>query len=1183
MLEMIFTKINKRNYIKEEINIINLLLLFCFINCQEFLQNITCSYPSQFSLNNGNNLIFCNQGFYIFDSKLEKKLDSKIFDYGSKIEDHQYLNFSQYSNKDGGNAIIITKNKFYFLKPNGSLFFQDDLKINSGGTMHSVIPYKDANNLNFILSFLNSDTTFNLSYYHINTNMEKIELINYYSPKLKNTHDGPICYYHGVDCKIMKNNFHGNILTCIFFDTNESKMGAASFNISNNFSVYQDLLALKDIDRPKFFTSLLSKDRTKVLIGFTNMNNATIGGLIYDINSNQFSNFTYYFHGCEVNYYNTKISYISQTEEFIFSCNNRAKVIMIKFDKNLNIYQSPDLISNTILEYCITEKCANCYSPFLYSFLYVPQYKNYSFIFDSNCQDQNSNSKINLQLLPEIFNPTNVLPTSFPLDHISNYLSDFISNSPIPTSLKDISTSIISSFSSSISTFNSTTLKDIKITVPSSNILFTSDISSSLESYQVSSLINKNESSNFIKCNLEYFYLNVITNECEKKCNYEEFISGVCYINNVTENNIMNITQDIRNILGNIDISKNTSLIIKGENAFYQIISSVMEKNISKDISVIDFRECEEILKYEYGIDYILILKIDIYSSNSTNIVLKYEAYDPYSLKLLNLSFCDDVKINVYLPYILSGEDLDIYAQFNQLGHDLYNPNDSFYQDICLPFTSDDNTDILLYDRKMDYYKNNTYCEEGCVYIAYDYANRKVHCQCYVKTEIDNNIGNIKFYGNLILNNFFKFDRFSNVKILKCFKLVFSKIGQKKNYGSYILIIIIIIFIVLMILFYINFKKEILRIFNTIIKRKKRKSSISVPIKKKYKRNSQKKNTCIGINQRNPIIINGNIIINNNNMLKNEKDNKKNLSKKDINKNCNEPKSFNSSKDIIRIKLKRKSDIFTGKVYEKKYTLQKVYQKKNTLKKSLTLRKNKNKNNNKETTELIYKYNNDELNSMNYEDAIVYDKRTYFQYYISLIKQKHLIIFTFFNKNDYNLFSIKLTLFIFSFSLYFTVNALFCDDNTMNKIYQNHGQLKLYFYTLHIIYSTLISSFITLILKALALSSKNILKIKNIQEKKTALLESIKLNKLLNIKFNIFYIISFLLLIFFWYFISAFCAVYNNSQKILFQNTFSSFVLSLVYPFGLNLIPGLFRIPALKAKSKNKKCMYILSKLLSYI
>jgi len=1187
MFGLVFSKINKRNYINEEINIINILLLLYFINCQEYFQNIICSFPVQFSLNNGNNLICCKQGFHIFDSKLERELTSKNFDNEIIFEDFQYLNISQFSNEDGGNAIIITRNKFYFLEPNGSFIFQDDLNLNSGGSSYSLVPYKDKNNLNFILSFLNSGTSFNLSYYHINTGQEKIELIYDCTPILYNTYGGYVCYYHGVHCNIMKNNAHGNVLTCIYYDTNESKMGAASFNISNNFSIYQDLLALQDIDRPKSFLSLLSKDQTKVVIGFTNMNNATVGSLIYDINSNSFSNFIYHFHGCDVNFYNTKIEYISQTEEFIFSCTKQAKLIMVKFDKNMNIYQNPDLIDNTTLELCITENCKYCYSPYLYSIIYIPQYKNYSLIFDSNCEDQSSNSKINLHLLPEIFNPTNVLPFPFPLDHDNISLSDFISNNP-------------SNYKSD-SIFNSSIPKDINIytslfklestsisnqePIPSSNILSSSYISSLLESDHISSSISKNESSNFVLCNLDYFYLNVITNECEKECNYEEFIKGVCYINNVTENNIMNITQDIRNILDNIDISKNTSLIIKGENAFYQIISSVMEQNISQDISVIDFLECEEILKYEYGIDYILILKIDIYSSNSTNIILKYEAYDPYTLKKLNLSLCDDVKINVYLPYILSGVDLNLYTQMNQFGHDLCNPNDSFYHDICIPFTSDNNTDVLLYNRKMNYYKNTTFCEEGCAYIEYDYVNRKVHCQCDVKTEIDNNIDNIKFYGNMILNNFFKLDSFSNVKILKCFKLVFSKIGQNKNFGSYILIIIIMIFISLMILFYVNFKNEILRIFNSIIEKKNTRSSISVPIKKKYIRNSQKKYSCIGFNQRNPIIINGNIIINNNNMLKNEKYNKKSLfkkSKKDINKK-NEPKIYNSSREIIRIKLKRKSDIIAENTYEKKHTLQKVYEKKNSLKKSLSLGKNKNKNINKEITLQIYKYNNDELDSMKYEDAIEYDKRTYFQYYMSLIKQKHLIIFTFFNKNDYNLFTIKLTLFIFSFSLYFTVNALFFDDNTMNKIYQNQGHLKYYFYTLHIIYSTFISSFITLFLKTLALSNKNMLKIKNIQGKKTALMESVKLIKLLNIKFNIFYIISFLLLIFFWYFISAFCAVYNNTQKLLFQNTFSSFALSLIYPFGLNLIPGLFRIPALKAKSKNKKCMYILSKLLSYI
>ena len=86
-----------------------------------------------------------------------------------------------------------------------------------------------------------------------------------------------------------------------------------------------------------------------------------------------------------------------------------------------------------------------------------------------------------------------------------------------------------------------------------------------------------------------------------------------------------------------------------------------------------------------------------------------------------------------------------------------------------------------------------------------------------------------------------------------------------------------------------------------------------------------------------------------------------------------------------------------------------------------------------------------------------------------------------------------------------------------------------------------------------------------------------------NIKFNIYYIVSFILLVLFWYFISAFCAVYKNSQITLIENTFSSFVLSLAYPFAINLLPGIFRIPALKAKIKEKKCLYTFGSLISLI
>ena len=243
----------------------------------------------------------------------------------------------------------------------------------------------------------------------------------------------------------------------------------------------------------------------------------------------------------------------------------------------------------------------------------------------------------------------------------------------------------------------------------------------------------------------------------------------------------------------------------------------------------------------------------------------------------------------------------------------------------------------------------------------------------------------------------------------------------------------------------------------------------------------------------------------------------------------------------------------------------------------------RNKGNRKQSKEikLDHKYNDIELNSLIYQKAIIYDKRTYFQYYCSLLKQKHLIFFAFFSKNDYNLYMIKLSLFIFIFSLYFTINTFFFNDSILHIIYENDGKKQLIYSLLNILYSTVISSFISLIVKFLALSDKKILELKNYKNRKKALNKSQILIRRLIISFYIYFIISFILLVFFWYFISAFCVVYNNSQLSLILNAFGSFIISLIYPFGFYLLPGMFRITALR--SKNKSCLYAFANIISII
>ena len=82
-------------------------------------------------------------------------------------------------------------------------------------------------------------------------------------------------------------------------------------------------------------------------------------------------------------------------------------------------------------------------------------------------------------------------------------------------------------------------------------------------------------------------------------------------------------------------------------------------------------------------------------------------------------------------------------------------------------------------------------------------------------------------------------------------------------------------------------------------------------------------------------------------------------------------------------------------------------------------------------------------------------------------------------------------------------------------------------------------------------------------------------------KIVFFYIISFIILLFFWYFISCFCAVYVNTQKILIYDTLISFGTSNIYSFLFYLLPTILRLLALRAKTKNQKWLYDISLILS--
>ena len=173
----------------------------------------------------------------------------------------------------------------------------------------------------------------------------------------------------------------------------------------------------------------------------------------------------------------------------------------------------------------------------------------------------------------------------------------------------------------------------------------------------------------------------------------------------------------------------------------------------------------------------------------------------------IDLSKCDNTKIKIYIPFNISEDHLNLYNYVKNQGYNIFNPSDSFYNDICTPFVSFNKTDVLIKDRKSDYFINEyAFCEEGC---NFDYINidlDKVICKCEIKKEIKTDT---KFSPSKLFEKFYKIDSYSNYKVLVCYNLVFSKRGLKRNYGCYILSGIILAFILISIINLITNSKKV--------------------------------------------------------------------------------------------------------------------------------------------------------------------------------------------------------------------------------------------------------------------------------------------------------------------------------------------------------------------------------------
>ena len=668
--------------------------------------------------------------------------------------------------------------------------------------------------------------------------------------------------------------------------------------------------------------------------------------------------------------------------------------------------------------------------------------------------------------------------------------------------------------------------------------------------------------------------------ECIKECNVTNIFNGICIINNTDSTVKDDIVNNIRSGLLNhtmdellkdvIDGKKEDLIIVQGNTKYTLTTSDNKKNNEKKNESTINLGECENKLKEHYKNininDSLLIFKIDNFENGSEYPIIEYEIYNSKTKEKLDLNYCKDTKIQINIP-----------AKINEENEFKYNPASEYYNDICFTYTTEDGTDINLKDRKNEFFnKNYSICESNCDYGGYDSKLGKATCECNIKIKIPL-MSEIVINKDLLRSKFVDIKKYINLNVMKCYNILLSKKGLLFNIGSYTCLSIIFSNIILLISFIFKGYKKL---FDKIYEIKK--GSISYKNNEimnnndiiKTTGNSKKKKKIIKKTNKNT----NKKIIKKTNKKKKKKKNKKNNS--DIKE---PPKKYKNKNKITNNNDSKAIKLNTSEVKVQLKISQKIINYKDSSHNNISVLNSNNKkikNSKKQNKNFIY-YNDYEINTLKYKEALKVDKRTYPQYYFSLLRMRYLLVFTFFAKNDYNSKTIKICLFLFIFSLYFTVNSLFFSDSTMHKIYIDKGSYNFIYQIPQIVYSSIISGAINSIVSYFSLSEKNIILLKKapfITEKNV-----VNLIKCLKIKFFVFFIIEFSLLFLFWYYLSCFCAVYINTQTHLFKDTLLSFGLSLIYPLLLYLLPVIFRITSLRAKNGNKECLYNISQILQII
>ena len=616
------------------------------------------------------------------------------------------------------------------------------------------------------------------------------------------------------------------------------------------------------------------------------------------------------------------------------------------------------------------------------------------------------------------------------------------------------------------------------------------------------------------------------------------------------------------------------SYTIRHVSHFYNSIYSILiykDLNCIQELSInmpkIDFGSCYSKIKVNLSLttdDSIIIALIEK-SNEQKKSSISYAFYHPETGDKIDAdSICKNeqviIKESVLNKLSNSEVDLNSILFLAEQEINIFNISDEFYTDICFHFESPNGKDIPLKDRILLFYPNITLCDEGCENKGVNLTTMESICQCQFRDIMSNELieGNALISG--ALDEITDFLSNSNLNVLKCYKNVFRKEYFIKNIGGYIFLFIIVSEVILIIIFFIDGIPKIINYVNNLTE------------------------NFIAFNDKK-------------NILKNKNDNN------ESNKKINYPPKKNDKNDKNKILLitndniKRRKSIpintVDGRIELSSKALNndaflKATKSKNLLKNNFIRNveisnniqeTNSNSPNNQLKKEKDFdidmeEYLKQDFDDMDFEDALKYDNRTFYDFYCDRFNENQIIVNTFFHKENIKPMPIKILLLLLNIDLYFVVNGLFFSEEYISELYNSTEEEKFFTFLPRSIsrffYTTIVGVIIGTIIDCIFVEEK---KIKNIflreKDNITQLKHEVTLfTKSIKRNYIIFIIICLFISIISWYYVCCFNNVFQSVRVEWIKSSLIIIIIFQIISILTGLIEAILRLISFKYKSE---------------